>query len=372
MIINKEEQVFFALVRAGLWERGVSIAPWGNINYQYIYRIAEEQAVVGLVAAGLEHVLDVKVPQQWALQFAWQTIQLEQRNKGMNAFVAELFGKLRNQGIKVLLVKGQGVAQCYERPMWRSSGDVDLLLCDDNYNKARAFITPMATKCDYENVLRKHVAYNINNWTVELHGSLRSGLWKQLDKGIDEVQNDVFQASMGRIWIEGGTQIILPKADEDVIFVFSHIIQHFFKEGVGLRQICDWCRLLWTFHKEINLNILKRRICKMGIMTEWKVFAALSVNYLGMPENAMPFYDSSDIWERKSLRILNYIIQTGNFGHNRDNGYLKNSSVIKRKLITFWRRTKNLFHLIRVFPIDSLKVFFSYSFSGTMRYMKRG
>ena len=33
--------------------------------------------MVGLVAAGLEHVIDVKVPQVWALQFAGQTLQLE-------------------------------------------------------------------------------------------------------------------------------------------------------------------------------------------------------------------------------------------------------------------------------------------------------
>ena len=90
--------------------------PYGEVDYAEVMRLAQEQAVVGLVTAGLEHVTDVKVPQVWALQFAGQTIQLEQRNKAMNQFIADLISKMREADIYTLLVKGQGIAQCYERP----------------------------------------------------------------------------------------------------------------------------------------------------------------------------------------------------------------------------------------------------------------
>ncbi len=83
---NNNQQAFFALVRAGLWEKEVRLLPYGEVDYAEVMRLAQEQAVVGLVAAGLEHVTDVKVPQVWALQFAGQTIQLEQRNKAMYVF----------------------------------------------------------------------------------------------------------------------------------------------------------------------------------------------------------------------------------------------------------------------------------------------
>ena len=46
--------------------------PYGEVDYAEVMRLAQEQAVVGLVAAGLEHVTDVKVPQVWALQFAYR------------------------------------------------------------------------------------------------------------------------------------------------------------------------------------------------------------------------------------------------------------------------------------------------------------
>lgn len=142
---NNTQQAFFALVRAGLWEKEVRLLPYGEVDYSEVMRLAQVQAVVGLVVAGLEHITDVRVPQVWALQFAGQTIQLEQRNKAMNQFIADLITKMREADIYTLLVKGQGIAQCYERPQWRTSGDVDLLLSVENFEKAKTFLLPLST-----------------------------------------------------------------------------------------------------------------------------------------------------------------------------------------------------------------------------------
>ena len=168
---NNNQQAFFALVRAGLWEKDVQLLPYGEVDYAEVMRLAQEQTVVGLVAAGLEHVTDVKVPQVWALQFAGRTIQLEQRNKAMNQFIADLVAKMREADIYTLLVKGQGIAQCYEKPLWRSSGDVDLLLSVENFEKAKSLLLPLSSgnkpECNYS----KELGYYIDSWSVELHGT---------------------------------------------------------------------------------------------------------------------------------------------------------------------------------------------------------
>jgi hypothetical protein len=146
MKLNKKtEQIFFKLLRAGLWERETLLTSIDDIDFMDVYRLAEEQAVVGLVAAGLEHVKDVKVPQEMALTFVGEALQLEQRNTSMNAFIGKLISRMRTVGIYTLLVKGQGVAQCYERPLWRACGDVDLFLSDDNYHKAKEYLCPLAS-----------------------------------------------------------------------------------------------------------------------------------------------------------------------------------------------------------------------------------
>lgn len=304
---------FLSLVQSGLWEKEARLSPFGKVDFEEIMHLAEEQSVVGLVTAGLEYVVDAKVPQEWVLQFVGSSLQLEQRNTAMNKFIAEMIDNMRVAGIYTLLVKGQGIAQCYEKPLWRASGDVDLLLSNDNYEKAKAFLQPLSSSQKKEEHYSKHLGLSIGEWYVEIHGSLRSGLSENVDREIDKVQRNVFYGGSVRSWNNGNTQVFLPAPDEDVFFVFTHFIKHFYKEGLGLRQVCDWIRLLWKYRESLNHGILESRIKSAGLMSEWKGFAAVAVDYLGMPAAAMPFYNANHN-HKKAEKIVKLILggYTGN------------------------------------------------------------
>ena len=368
MSLSNNQQAFFELLRAGLWDKEARLSKYGAINLKEICRIAEEQSVVGLVAAGLEHVTDVKPPKEDVLLVVGQTLQLEQRNKAMNAFVAELISRLRDAGINALLVKGQGIAQCYEKPLWRACGDVDLLLNADDYEKAKKLLLPLATEVETEYTHFKHVGMTIpdnfgtsdkgraDGWVVELHGTLHSRLSKRVDKQIDAVQEDTFDHGNVRSWENGGVTVFLPAVDNDVIFVFTHILHHFFFEGIGLRQICDWCRLLWTYRGVIDVVGLALRLDEMGIVSEWKAFAAYAVEYLGMPAEAMPLLGEEAKWSRKAARINDFVLEVGNFGHKQRRDF-SGMSYLKRKFVSFWGRLSDMLRHFRIFPLDSIRFF---------------
>lgn len=369
-------KVFFALLRAGLWESGVQLLPFGTIDFAEVYRLAEEQSVVGLVAAGLNHVTDTKIPKIDFLQFLGVSMHLEDQNKAMNSFIADLIEKLRKAGIYALLVKGQGIAQCYERPLWRSCGDVDLFLSEENYKKAKAFLKPIATKVDTEGAYSKHQGMTIDSWVVELHGALRCGLSSRIDRVMDGIKDDVILKGNVRTWANGKTQVFLLGINNDAIYVFIHFLNHFYKGGVGLRQICDWCRLLYTYKETLNYGLLESRIRRSGLISEWKAFGAYAVSYLGMPAQAMPLLDER--WKmvdgrcvidsrlrRKAKRINNFILEVGNFGHNRDTSYYGKYPFIVRKAFSFGVRVKDLIRHARIFPMDSIRFLFGmtiYSF----------
>ena len=202
---NKNQQAFLTLLRAGLWEKEARLLTSDVVDFACVYKLAQEQSVAGLVAAGLEHVRDVKVPREVALTFAGATLQIEQRNTAMNAFVAKLMLGLRDADIFALLVKGQGIAQCYERPLWRA-------------------------------------------------------------------------------------------------------------------------------------------------------FAALAVDYLGMPADAMPLYSDSRRWRRKAAQILRLVFRTGNMGHNQDWSYVKRSLYLVRKAISFGRHCGAALRHLVIFPWHSVVV----------------
>ena len=153
--MSNQKEAFFALLRGGLWEQDVELRKYGDTDFSEILQLATEQSVVGLVAAGLEHVKDVNVPQEWTLQFIGQTLQIEQRNKAMNAFFDSLIKKIRVAEIYALLMKGQGIAQCYEKPLWRNSGDIDLFLSNENYEKAKSLLIPLAATVEPEAEFKK-------------------------------------------------------------------------------------------------------------------------------------------------------------------------------------------------------------------------
>jgi len=328
--LDNNTEAFLELVRAGLWEKEARFSQFGRVDYEEVMRLAEEQLVDGLITAGLEHVVDVKVPKEVLLQFIGQSLQLEQRNTAMNKFIVEIVDKMRVAGIYTLLVKGQGIAQCYEKPLWRSSGDVDLLLSNDNYEKAKDFLLPLSSSQKREEQYSKHLGLSIGEWYVEIHGSLRSGLSESVDREIDRAQRDVFYGGNVRSWENGNVQVFLPGVDDDVFFVFTHFIKHFYKEGLGLRQVCDWCRLLWTYRDKVDVRLLETRLRKAGLMREWKGFAAMAVEYLGMPVEAMPFYDLR--FKVKGLRLVNLILS----------GYSGN-------------RYRETLRIVRIYPWNTLK-----------------
>ena len=370
IIISKVEQAFFALLRDGLWEKEVRLAPYGEIDFSAVLDLTEEQSVVGLLAAGIEHMVDSKPQKKDVLQFIGRTVQLEQRNQAMNYFIGALVEKMREAGIYTVLVKGQGVAQCYERPLWRACGDVDFFLSDENYEKAKDFLTSLASNVETEYVGEKHLGMTIDSWVVELHGSLRMGLPKRINKVLDDIKRDTFNGGNVRSWDNDGTQVFMLGKENDVAYVFVHYLNHFYKGGLGLRQICDWCRLMWTFRESLDAKKVESLIRQMGLMSEWKAFGAFAVEYLGMPVEALPMYDDAPKWKRKAEKLKDFVMMSGNFGHNRDMSYYSKYPYIIRKCISMSQRVGDLIRHSRIFPLDSLRFFPTVMFNGVKSAMR--
>lgn len=365
LVLHSNTAILLDLIRAGLWGTEARLSNYGDIDYSSVMQFAEEQSVVGLVTAGLERVGDVKIPQQWSLLFIGSTLHLEQRNRAMNEFVASLVGKMRTAGIYTLLVKGQGIAQCYEKPLWRVCGDVDLFLSEENYAKAKEMLVPLASSVEKEYEREKHLGMTIDGWVVELHGRLYCGLSSRIERELDDVLQDTFYGDNVRSWNNNGVQVFQLGVENDVFYVFTHILQHFYKEGVGLRQICDWCRLMWTYRDRMDVQKLESRIKRAGIMTEWKAFYALASKYLGMPDlvqdSGLMVHDSR--FDRKADKIMEFVLKAGNMGHNRDTTYMKRPYLV-RKSISMGRRVSDIWRHAKIFPMDSLRFSFAIIYNG--------
>ena len=351
------------MLGVGLWGKSDAKHNLGlddNVDWEDVYQLAREQTVQGLVLAGLERS-DAKSSQEMLLQWIGEVQLLEQRNDAMNMFVAELIERLRKEYVHCLLVKGQGLIQCYEKPLWRASGDIDLLLNEENYRKAKGILMPIASDVSDEDETTKHQALVIEEFNVELHGAMPFLLSKRADNVIEKTLTNVLSEKGEMIVKLGNVDVPLPNPDNHIIIVFTHFLHHFFIEGVGLRQICDWCRLLYTYRDSLDCELLESRIKAMGLISEWKAFASLAVDTLGMPKEAMPFYD--DGFKRKGEKVLSHILKTGNFGQNKDLSYRVKYNGFVYRMVSFWRRFVDFVQFVPIFPLDAPRFFITYVMS---------
>ena len=124
-------------------------------------------------------------------------------------------------------------------------------------------------------------------------------------------------------------------------------------------------------------------------MTAWKAFGAFAVEYLGMDAGAVPFFNDNHndnendnenlkpgTWNlkpslrRKATRIKDFVMMSGNFGHNRDHSYFEKYPYLIRKCVSFGRRVGDLARHARIFPLDSLRFSFAIMWNGVRSAMR--
>lgn len=362
LLKNNNTQAFISFVKAGLWKKEARLSCYDPIDFNEVFRIAKEQTVLGLLMEGIDYWKEQEdfnpdlLPYRFVLKWVVPLKKTEGKNLSMNAFIEKLFRFLESKGVEAVLLKGQGIAQCYDTPLWRSCGDIDLLLDVDNYHKAIMVMEPY--RAGLMEVSQELLHYGMvlkNNIVLELHGKMHTRLSKRIDRMVDKVQEETLKEHKVIFWHCRNTDIPVPAPDQNVIFIFTHILHHLFIEGIGLRQICDWCRLLWTYGSEIDKSLLESRLREMKVLSEWKAFAAFAVDLLGMEESCVPLYDASAKWKRKARALMSIVLESGNMGHNLDFG----SRVgFTGRLRTLWLRTKYSLKFIPVFPIDAVKLWF--------------
>ena len=109
-MFNASKIAFFELLKTGLWGSVYTdIRIDGTTDWKYIYQLAQEQSVQGLVLHGIEELRaknkELNVPKVLLLQWIGEVQVIEQRNRAMNAFVADLIEKLQKGDVYAILVK---------------------------------------------------------------------------------------------------------------------------------------------------------------------------------------------------------------------------------------------------------------------------
>ena len=353
---KKTDIQFFTLLRSGLWNEVPERAPFADgTDWEALYRLSQEQTVVPLVAEGINRLPREFLPAEPERMdpFLGDMMSTAKRNRVLDAFIPKLFRAL--EGVPVVLVKGQSLAQDYPDPERRQPGDIDLLLLPESYEAAKAILLPKATSVEDEGRGIWHQGMHFRSVEVEIHGSISTLMSRKLDRRLAALLEDQFDGRTFPTVSIGGERIPVPDADFNALYVFVHFLQHYWSGGVGLRQLVDWMTFVSVHKRDIHPVLLEKRLETLGLLNVWKVFTGFAQEYLGCPAEKQLFAAPPDT--TKNARIWKYIRRCGNFGKNVDRTR-KEEPYLVRKVHSFWRlvMADRLRHF-NVFPRESIRFF---------------
>ncbi len=325
MNFNSQEYIFLQLLRSTLWG-GTPQINHESVDWDDILNLAKIQSVMGIVSRG---ILDYNA--------AHATISDKTRLKCKSIIVSNViaYDKLDNAVIKVtdllnskgvssVLLKGQGISRYYPRPQLRQCGDIDLYVGEEQY-EASYHILSKNYKCvvPYSEIWEdKHYTVIDNDLTIEVHRKSDEYPIKKYDKIYQQISDKGLTDNLVDCEIKN-VIIKTPSDTFNAFYIFNHMFHHFVFGGVGLRQLCDWALFLKSKCQEIDRNELMNILMSMNLLSEWQEFSYLIVNYLGCPQEVVPFY-TDNVNKRKISSIMTLIFEEGNFGKNTS--YYKNRS----------------------------------------------
>lgn len=352
------QDLFISLLRCALWgsEQDVDVANFSRKDLGSVVKMAKSQTVLGLIAHEL--MTRKEFADLLGSESRERLTMMVQENfftyQRLNAVLLTIVLELRKHGIDPILLKGQGISKYYPIPELRQCGDIDIYVGQENFEKACDVIGAMSTPEDHQGDIPslKHYHTRIGHAFIEIH-RYTDVYWP---KRYDRVYQKISDAGMHSDPVPldfGGVPVLSPSVDFNVFFIFNHFWHHFIADGVGLRQMCDWVRLLHANHGKINLDYLSDVLSEMKLMKEWKVFGYIAVNTLGLPADEMPFYDPK--YKKTAEKVLELIMLEGNFGKENMKGYKRPKGYVAGKWYSFKKRFGRNFRVLRIFPKESMR-----------------
>ena len=344
-----------------------------DIDWDELLLFGRKQAIAGVLYHGLARMGDSAHKPSSATILKWYATYAAIKKANMQVYrdaSALTTGLYRDFLVKSCVLKGQGNALMYPDPYMRTSGDIDIWCQIRPEASADAGQTDVQTQrkhyfwtVDPEiakliKIARRqdnkgeigyhHIELNVMKTPVELHffPSFMGNIVheKRLRRWFDDHKDEQFR-NMAQL-PDGLGIICIPTNSFNVVFQLSHLMHHFFFEGIGLRQMIDYYyllrRRLTPDEKQQVLGTLRHT----GMLKFASAVMYIMRDVLGLDDEFL-FVKPN---ERIGRLLLSEIIHSGNFGFYDERYAFKGLSTYRQYFVETYR---NL-HFALDFPSETV------------------
>lgn len=285
-LLNKEQLELCRILSMALRNKKIEkLDP--DVDYARVIAIAESHKVTSLLYPALE---EVGLPENiWNIvdQKAEQIVRQSYRLLMLDRYV---INTLQEHGIDAILLKGCGTATWYPVPELRKSGDVDLLLKNEEEAlKALQILVENGFTEVKEQLSQHHVVCDSpDHIEIELHTALADPFdSEKANQFLTECQKEYF-AHRREVDTMGVTFRLTADAYH-AFYLLLHMLHHYLRAGFGIKLLCDWVVFWAKDLSDQEKQTFLRLVQGSGTLGFAQMMTKVCVRYLGMKEENMCF-----------------------------------------------------------------------------------
>lgn len=313
---------FFELLQFSLGRReAFSEVPEGD-DWERLYTLCRHHALVGIGFSGVEAAVGKKAcpPPPLRLMVAWHLLveKMERGNRLQQRDAAKISGIFAKEGFATCILKGQALVRLYGGVERRDVGDIDIWVWPAggeslSLNERRRRV---ASYCNAQlgvpqEVVYHHLAFPVGGRDIEVHFTPSWMCAPCANRRLQRFfENEMRHCSQYLPEDCGGEGFGVPSLAMDRVFVLVHIYRHLFAEGIGLRQLLDYDRVLEATVSDAERSDTMRLLRRLGMQhftaaMMWVLHEVFALDAAKMlcPPDAL-----------RGRRLLDEVMAAGNFG----------------------------------------------------------
>lgn len=389
-----EMRLFFEFLQFAIGNRESLSCGIKDADWQRLFDLCKRQTLLGIGFNAVEklHAIGIDCPSNLRMQWMALAFQIEKQNEKITKQCRELTKMYEHDGLQCCILKGQGNLLNYpeELRMRRIPGDIDVW-CIPPMEGLDIAVATGRNSVEYVN-------YRGVNAVIE-YAKLQFRLCR-VDKQPRAIYHHIDAPSIGgteveihyrpsfcrslirnyrmRKWFADHAYectkntchygFSIPTASVNVIYQMCHLFNHYFHEGIGLRQLMDYYYTLKVWHNDWKeqQDLLSQGMWSEGlgipVMSAEEVMSVLrsfgmakfasAVMYVLHEAFALPtHYYICEPNEKEGRKLLAEIMQGGNFGqYDTRDAALKEGGMMKHGV---WK-LKRVMRLVSSYPEESL------------------
>lgn len=317
-----------------------------SIDWKDLKVFAAKQAIVGVVYEGVKlcrQQYPELVEKKELMSWFYATDKKRRRFEVASQRIVELSEMFEKAGFRSCILKGQGLAQMYPVPESRIVGDIDIWV--EGTRKAITDFVHSKTPGTFEQYhhidfpIYKDVAVEVHYLPSQMSSPLHNRRLQNYYKSHQAEQFANVNSALGE-------HVCTPTKGFNAIFLLSHMMRHFFNEGIGLRQFIDYYFLLKQGFSDSEKEEFYKTVGHLGmkkfagaVMWILENVLGLDYRYLLMPPH-----------EKAGRFLAKETLETGNFGSMDSRYTFRERGALATALTDIYRD----FLLAQMFPSEAL------------------